>query len=282
MQPEIPWVSTYHSRFQFVQEPVTFHCRVSIPALFLTCFLVICRGQTPLTFEVASVKPNASIGQNMSLNRKPDGGIEAVNATLRTLITFAYDVRDYQISGGPAWLDTDRYDVVARAPADAKRPDPNNFFDNSATGEIKLRTRALLEERFKLAVHDESKEMPVYALVVDKGGPKLTPWKESDGPGPSMRGEYTKITCRKYTMQRFADAILSTRMGRTVLEKTGIEGEFTIVITFEPDRPVAAPATPGGPTFLEALREQLGLKLESTRGPVETLVVDHAEMPTEN
>jgi uncharacterized protein (TIGR03435 family) len=277
-------VSTKHNHFLVVQKPVKFHCRVAIPALFLTCSLVICRGQAPLTFEVASVKPNASLGQNMSLNRKPDGGIEAVNATLRTLITFAYDVHDYQLSGGPAWLDTDRYDVVAKAPAGAKRPDPNNFFDNSATGEIRLRTQALLAERFKLAVHKESKEMPVYALVVDKGGPKLTPWKESDGPGPSMRGEYTKITCRKYSMQRFADAILSTRMGRTVLDKTGIEGEFTIVMTFQPDPPAESPgsALPAGPTFLDALREQLRLKLVSTRGPVETLMIDHAEKASAN
>jgi bla regulator protein blaR1 len=260
------------------------HLRIGNFVFALAVCLPAGYAQTALTFEVASVKPHTAIDRNMSLNHTPGGGLECVNVTLRTLVTYAFDLRDYQLAGGPSWLDTEHFDIVAKAPADAKSP---HSYDASepANIEIRQRTQALLADRFKLVVHHETREMPAYALVLDKGGPKLTPWKESDGPGPSMHGEYPKLSCRKYTMQLFASGILSDRLGRPVMDKTGVTGEFTFVMTFIPDPSSAKAASadaPEGPTFVEALREQLGLRLESQRGPADILVIDHAEKASAN
>ena len=119
-----------------------------------------------------------------------------------------------------------------------------------------------------------------------KAGAKLEPWKEADLPGSHMRLEHTKLTCRQYTMQRFASAILSQRIGTAVIDKTGLTGEYNFVITFGPDQ-LQSRADPGldaaaGPTFIEALRQQLGLKLERQKGPIDILVIDRAERPDPN
>jgi uncharacterized protein (TIGR03435 family) len=233
-------------------------------------------------FEVASIKLNKSMSQDMSLNPTPGGGLEMVNGTVGTLVKFAYDLRDYQLSGAPPWLDTDRYDLIAKAPAGAKVSSSATPWITAGSDPVRVRLQALLVERFHLAIHRETKEMSVYALTQEKGGAKLQPWKEGDLPGPSMRLDYTKLTCRKYTMQRFAAAILSNRFGTPVIDKTGLTGEYNFVMTFQPDRPANAPDAPTGPTFLEALHDQLGLKLERQKGPVEIVVIDHVQKPDPN
>lgn len=238
-----------------------------------------------LAFEVASVKPNRSMTQDMSLNPTPGGGLEVVNSTLRTLIIFAYDLRDDQISRGPSWLDADRYDIHAKAPAGTKAGIPNTTW-LAVDDPLRVRLRTLLADRFHLAVHREMKEMPVLALMQEKGGAKLQPWKEGDLPGPSMHLDYTKLTCRKYSMQRFASVILAGRLGMAVIDKTGLGGEYNFGMTFQPDPPPsrtgAAPEAGTGPTFLEALHDQLGLKLERQKAPVDFLVIDHVEKPEAN
>ncbi len=129
--------------------------------------------------------------------------------------------------------------------------------------------------------------MPILALVQDKAGTKLTPWKEGDLPGPHMHLDTTKLICRKQSMQRFASMILPGILGRPVIDKTGLTGEYNFTMTFEPDPSPSRPAgtaaeAPVGPTFVEALSDQLGLKLERQKGPVDFLVIDRAEKPDPN
>ena len=126
--------------------------------------------------------------------------------------------------------------------------------------------------------------MPVYALVVAKNGPKpkLEAWKEGDEPGPQTIGRATTLTCKKVSMKRFAEGALASHMGRAVLDRTGLSGDFNFTIAFVPDQPGRGSADVTGPTFLEALEEQLGLKLETQKGPVEVLVIDHVEKASAN
>jgi uncharacterized protein (TIGR03435 family) len=232
-----------------------------------------------LNFEVASIKVSKSMSQDASLNDTPGGGLEVVNQTLHTLIAFAYALRDDQISGGPSWLDVERYDIFAKAPGGTKIL---NRKASPANDPVRVRLQNLLAERFHLKVHRETKETTVFALMQDKGGAKLQPWKEGDLPGPSMRGEYNKLTCRKYSMEGFATVVLSRYLGTTVVDKTGLTGEYNLVMNFQPDSAGTAPDAATGPTFLQALHDQLGLKLERQKGTVEMLVIDHAQKPDPN
>jgi uncharacterized protein (TIGR03435 family) len=224
---------------------------------------------SPLKFEVASVKPNKSGDRDASMNPSP-GGFYATNTTLKFLITWAYDVGDHQISAGPNWINTERYDIVAKGQID--RP-------NSAQYRQMLQT--LLADRFQLRLRRETKELPVYALVVGKNGSKL---READGVGMTTgRG---RITARRISMERFA-AHLGNRLGRTVLDRTGLQGNFAFELEWTPDpgQPLGPNPTPlesSGPSIFTALQDQLGLKLEPQKGSVEMLVIDHVEKPSEN
>jgi bla regulator protein BlaR1 len=239
-----------------------------------------------LAFEVASIKLNKTMAHNMSLNRTLGGGLEVSNETVRILITWAYDLRDDQISGGPSWIDTEKYDILAKAPPGTKISNPATPWVVPTGDPVRIRLQTLLAERFHLAVHHEAKEGTIFALVQDKNGARLQPWKEGDLPGPSMRMDYTKLTCRKYTMEFFASNILSRQLRTNVIDKTGLTGEYNIAMTFGPDPPPssagARPDPAAGPTFVEALHDQLGLKLERQKGSIETLVIDHVEKPDPN
>jgi uncharacterized protein (TIGR03435 family) len=235
-----------------------------------------------LVFEVASVKPNATLDQNVSINWTPGGGLDAVNVSVRMLITFAYRIRDQQLAGGPGWLDSDRYDIHAKPPVG--EPAAPDFFDTTAAERVRLRTRALLTDRFKLLLRSESREMPVYVLTVAKNGPKrgLKQWQEGDEPGPQNIGRVNTYTAKKVSMKAFAEGYLSSRMGRAVLDQTGLSGNFNFKLEFVPDQSGPGATDLKGPTFLDALEEELGLKLEPRKAPVNVLVVEHVERPGAN
>jgi uncharacterized protein (TIGR03435 family) len=229
-------------------------------------------------FEVASIKPNTTMGSNISINRGPGNGLIATNVTLRSLITFAYDIRDHQLAGGPAWLDKDRYDIVAKPPSPvAGAPEPTAFPEVFRL--MRMRVQALLADRFKLVVHTETREMPVYALVVGKNGPHLAASK-SENMG--IHGSTGLLQCQRLTMKEFAERALGNRMGRTVLDKTGLTGEYDFEIKYAEDRGAAAASDVSGPDFLTAMQEQLGLKLEQQKGPVPVIVIDRAEKAEAN
>jgi uncharacterized protein (TIGR03435 family) len=180
------------------------------------------------------------------------------------LIAYAYDVGEFQIRGGPSWIRVDEYDIVAKPQGEA------------SIERVKAMTRSLLAERLNLKLHRESAEQPVFALVVAKGGPKLQ--RSAAEGGPEVRGNGRgRLTMRKVTMEMTAAQLAARVLGRPVVDKTGIVGEFDINLEWTPDeRP------DGGPSLFAALQEQLGLKLEAQKGSVEILVIDHIEKPSAN
>jgi len=272
------------------------------------------------TFEVASVKSNKNGPGSPMMGRSLPGRFEATNMPPKILLLQAYGVPSYRIQGAPAWLDSERFDIAAKAP-DGTQPD-----------QLMLMIRALLIERFKLVAHRETKESPIYALVLARSdgklGPKLT--KTTDdceaimaerraaararGPGPvpftPPRPDERSVCTMTMTPVPGAGFVLRMRAGgqtmeslartlsgyvnRQVLDRTGMTGLYDYEIEYSPARtlntaPITAP--PGGPTpatpiddapsIFESV-QQLGLKLESTKGPVEYLVIDSMQHPVDD
>lgn len=214
-------------------------------------------------FEVASIKPSepGSRGPTFYNPTRERFAIETI--TTKSLVAYAYDVRDFQISGGPKWFDSDEYDIVAKPQGDASNE------------RVLAMARGLLAERFNLKLHHESKEMSVLALTVAKGGLKLHPSGSTNGP--EVRGGKGRLIARNVTMGLLAAQLASRVLDRPVLDQTGVAGEFDINLQWTPDdRPDR------GPSIFTALEEQLGLKLVSQKGAVDVLVVDQVEKPSAN
>jgi uncharacterized protein (TIGR03435 family) len=268
------------------------------------------RGQQPAVprgsaFEVASVKANQSGGLGIQLNTPGPDRFTATNIPLRDLIRFAHDVQDVRLVGGPDWIRSERFDIVAKA----EQPFPA-WGPAGAPLPLLLMVRTLLGERFGLVVHQETRDLPVFALVVArddrKFGPEITPSKldcESQarrgGPPPApatpdqptcgMRIAPGQMVMGGTPMSQFA-TVLSNFVQRVVLDRTQLAGAFDFRLSWTPDRipqgapppgaPPLPPVDPNGPSLFAALQEQLGLKLESTRAPLEVLVIDRVERPT--
>lgn len=255
---------------------------------------------SPRQFDVASIKPNNSGANYLGIRVVPDG-LKAVNATLRSLISEAYQVRGFEISGGSAWLDSARFDIDAKG-----QVEPGG--SPIQTGlQVMTMLQALLADRFQLRVHRETKEMPIYALLVAKNGPKLQASREACfdpaagiPPPPTLPGQSPSRPCGGFNnsssqmlgarveMSRFA-ANLARFTGRTVVDKTGLKETYDIALRWRPEEGQAflaptepQPADDSRPSIFTAVQEQLGLRLESQRGPVEVLVVDSAERPSGN
>jgi len=263
---------------------------------------MICPGfaqqQPTLTFEVASIKPSNPDTPGSFIQFMPGGGLKMSGIPLRGMITFAYDVRDFQVSGGPGWMGTERFDVMARpehAAAEgvedlAKMTDAQRKTVREQMGE---RLRALLADRFQLVVHKETKEQPIYALLVSKSGAKLKEAKAVEAARQGMSMNRGKLEGFAAPMEMLG-ATLSNVTGRPVVDKTGLTGKYDFVLEWTPDVGADARAqgfgnginepapAPGGPTIFTALQEQLGLRLDSQKGPVQTIVIDRAEKPSEN
>jgi len=218
-------------------------------------------------FEVASIKPNTS-GSGHSGSHSGHGLIQMDNVSLKQCIERAYDVRDYALSA-PEWLDSVKFDITAKALS----PDIRDR-------EYGPLLQTLLVDRFKLAVHRESKVLSAYALVVGKNGPKL---KEVEaGNGSSMDSHNTKLTAARTSMERLAD-FLARRLDRPVVDSTELKGVYYFTLEWAPEEKESKPDSQAGPSLFTALQEQLGLRLQPKKLPVEILVVDHAERaPTEN
>lgn len=269
-------------------------------------------------FEVATIKPNKSGDNRIMMQIQPGGRLNATNVTLRMLIRNAYLLQDFQIIGGPSWQNDDHFDVVAKAESDGLG-DP---FQSERRGEPsrgQLMLRQLLADRFKLVVHNEDREMPIFALVLNRADGKLGPQMKvsevdcnamgrgrgrgpAGPPAPPQPGERMPCGIRiapgnmsvgGSTMAQFANT-LGMFVGRVVVDKTGLSGNYEFNLTWTPDnlpqRPPGAPEPlingapidPNGPSIFTAVQEQLGLKLDSQKGPVSVLVIDRAEHPTEN
>jgi uncharacterized protein (TIGR03435 family) len=227
--------------------------------------------QTPQAFDVASVKrlPPPVGGVRSSMNLSP-GRLTCSNVNLRKLIVQAYGLKDFQLSG-PEWLNSEIYDIAATMPP------------STSTDQVLLMLQSLLAERFQLKLHRETKEVPMYALVVGKTGLKI---KEGEFGHSSTSAVPGRVTAQKIPMAKLAD-FLSGQLGSPVTDMTGMKGFFDFTLEWTPEaRPDELAATsdnsPGASIFT-AIQEQLGLKLEARKGPLEMLVIDHVEkVPTGN
>lgn len=260
----------------------------------------------PVVFEAASVKPSkliSSVGGQRGSQGVRGGVVEFDNhrlvsnsVTLYTLVKWAYGLMagscafaecDY-LTGGPAWIRSEQFDVQAVMPESAPIYTFGQFLGRHAPV-LQLMLQNLLADRFKLELHREMKEMPVYVLTVAKDGPKLTPSQSDDkryvqvSGNPALPASDLVMIGRKATMSDLVDLLQATRVTeRTVVEdRTGIRGEFNFDVKFAPIDNGAFGNT-SSPSIFTALQEQLGLKLEAAKAPVEFFVIDHAERPTEN
>ncbi len=235
----------------------------------LLAIAAIAAGQSP-SFEVASIRPHegrvAFVSSTISGPR-----IRVVAYGLTGLLMEAYDLKYYQLSGFPSWADSDRFDIDAKAEGDG----------TLSKVQFKQMLQTLLADRFRLKVHRETKEMPVYALVVGKNGPKL---KQSVAEEPSLTMRATQgveITVSKGSMEQLATQLSGSGTDRPVLDKTGLTGTYDYKLSWTPERD-GVPSDSSSVILPIAVQEQLGLKLESQKAPIEILVIDHAEKPSAN
>ncbi len=232
-------------------------------------------------FEVATIKPSKPETQGKGFLVR-GRQFSTINTSLSDLITFAYGLHARQITGAPAWIETDKYDLTARPDGDGQ---PNDK-------QWKTMVQKLLADRFTLAFHRDKKELSVYAIVVGKTGPKLTK-SEGDPNGlPSLlfRG-LGILPARNATIADFAGVMQSAVLDRPVVDQTGLPGRYDFTLTWTPDefqfgglgiKVPPPPDTATAPNLFTATQEQLGLRLESTKAPAEVLVVDHVDKPSEN
>ena len=233
-------------------------------------------------FEVATIKPGNPEAQGKGIMVR-GRNFSTINTSLSDLITFAYGLHARQITGGPAWLESEKYDLVAKPDGEGQ---PN---DKQWKGMV----QKLLADRFKLTFHRDKKELSVFAIVVGKNGPKLT---KSAGdpnglPGLFFRG-LGDLPARNATMADFAGVMQRAVLDRPVVDQTGLSGRFDFELKWTPDEfqfsgmgiKVPPPGdNPNAPPDLEtAMRDELGLNLVSTKAPVEVLVIDKVEKPSAN
>jgi uncharacterized protein (TIGR03435 family) len=245
------------------------------------------------SFEAATIKPNTS-GDTSNYFRMMGVSPSMTNQPLKNMILWAYRIKDFQLAGGPGWMGTDKWDLQAKTK------------EGAAGEQMQLMVQSLLQERFKLALHREIKELPIYNLTVAKGGLKIQPIKEGSclTPDPKNPGPAPGKTFMDYcgtggfgpcmmmgtsaTMTELAESLSSPNaVGRTVVNQTGVDGRFRYEVNYAPEfapaaQPGGAPPACDAPSIYTALQDQLGLRLDSAKGPVEVLVIDHAEKPSEN
>jgi uncharacterized protein (TIGR03435 family) len=232
--------------------------------------------QLPVAFDVASIHQNLSLrGRPRIISSSFDGNFTATNTPLKMLLGYAYNLPQTQILGGPDWLNSYKFDVQARTSGPAA--DRLHDLPSDQGKQQKERMlRALFADRFKLKAHEETRQMTVLALVLGKGEPKLN---KSDEPTTSVRSWYDHIEVEggDNTVAAFVEE-LSKRVGRVVIDKTGLKGCYDIELDWSDDDDNSDEA----PTIFTAVKEQLGLRFESEKAQVPVLIVEHVEMPSAN
>jgi uncharacterized protein (TIGR03435 family) len=230
----------------------------------------------PTVFEVATVKPSGpppfpGFKQFTIKGRE----VLTVNTTTADLITYAYGVQTRQVSGGPSWIENDRFDVTGRPQAEGV----------PSQEQLRGLIKSLLADRFKLAVHTEKRDLPAYVLTVGNRGHKLT--QNTSDPNSfrsTARTGIGAVSAVNANMGDFAALLQNTSvLDRPVVDRTGLPGRFDFTLSWTPDEP--APTTPvpnAPPGFFTAIQEQLGLRIESQTAPVDVIVIDRVDKPSEN
>jgi uncharacterized protein (TIGR03435 family) len=230
-------------------------------------------------FDVASIKPNLVAGKFTGIDDSR-GYWKAQNVTVKFLIMYAYQLLPDQIAGAAPWVDAERFDIEARY-----EEDPNASNANAERNRARL--QALLATRFQFQMHRQTREWQTYVLVASKKGAKLKPTERAKGT--SMHSNNGHLEAAGASMNDLARG-LGSRLGRPVVNETGLEGRFDFTLDYEPeiqlsldkDKPEAPGSEPGRPSLFTALQDQLGLKLQSKKAPVEMLIVDRIAKPSEN
>jgi uncharacterized protein (TIGR03435 family) len=228
-------------------------------------------------FDVASVRLNDSPQSARShiYNSWKDSRFTAINVPLSMLVSFAYNLPEARIVGMPEWAREDKFDIEAKS--DSAMDAQMSGMEPAAGKERKREMlQALLRERFGLAAHRETRVMPVYEMMAAKGGAELVVSLTGDRHYDTSRGH---MVLKGTTTAELA-AQLALMVGRVVIDKTGIAGQYDVTLKWTSED--AAASGDSGPTIFTAIQEQLGLKLEPAKAPVEVLVVDHVAMPTPN
>ncbi len=237
---------------------------------------------TPV-YDIVSIKPNKTGSGNVSV-QSGDGNYRASNVSLKMLIVSAYSLKEAQVFNLPKWGDSARFDIKA------KLLDPNKKTLNALTPQQDAAMQLPILDRFKLKFHYELKTLPVYELVVVKTGPKFTAttaaeMASEDGVNGVHSGGISihnrNLVATGISMSRFADS-LSYQVKRIVIDKTGLAGNYNLTLSWAPDDGTPQPPDATLPSIFTALQEQLGLKLEPSKAPLEAFIVDHAEIPSED
>jgi uncharacterized protein (TIGR03435 family) len=235
----------------------------------------------PTVFEVATIKPNNSgnPGKGFTVRGRE---ILTINTSLADLLTFAYNIHLRQIVNGPSWMENDKYDITGRPQAEGV---PNDR-------QIRAMIKNLVIERFKLTVHTDSKELPAYVLTVVSSGPKLTENTSNPNGLPGLGfGAPGRMRVVNATMGDFASVMQGTVLDRPVVDKTGLKGRYDFTLNWTPDegqfRGIPIPPQPkddpnAPPGLFTAIQEQIGIKMDRTNAPVEVIVIDKVDKPTDN
>ena len=252
----------------------------------------------PLAFDAISIHPTKiktiTVNEDVETTRMvlsdPPDGYHVENGTLKYLIMDAYNVKWDSIVGGPDWIEINGYDVDAKVTPAADAPPPK-----LTNAQRKQMIQSMLADRFKLVVHNETKDAPIYELDLAKGGSKLPLTTPNDTFAKGIKGFDGNSAPIGYLMplglgRRFGQAVtiaslaesLSHELKRPVVDKTGLTGKYDLSLQWTPDNTPDDSPLAGGPSLFTAIQEQLGLKLSSTHGPVKTLVIDHVEPPSPN
>jgi uncharacterized protein (TIGR03435 family) len=234
-------------------------------------------------FEVATIKPSKPEAQGRGFQVR-GRQFTTFNTSVSSLITFAYGIHARQIAGGPAWLETEKYDLSAKPDGDGQ---PNDK-------QWKIMVQKLLADRFKLTFHRDKRELSVYALVVSKTGQAKLTKSEGDPNGlPALffRG-LGNLPARNATMADFAGTMQAAVLDRPVVDQTGLPGRYDFTLTWTPDEfqfgalgvrvPPPTDNADAPPNLFTAIQQQLGLRLESTKALAEVFVIDSVEKPSEN
>jgi uncharacterized protein (TIGR03435 family) len=249
----------------------------------------------PLSFEVATVRPMDTKKPHPPSVDIAGDRFAATGMTVKELIKIAYDLSygaERQISGGPTWLASTPFDIEATVDP-ALGAKLQTMSEEQRGDQLRQMLRGLLAERFKLKLHHASTELPIYDLVMAKNGSKLmpaVPRPDSNGDGhPPKPRSSIRFAGKGVLEGNDADALMLVTVlsmqpevgGRLVVDKTGLSGKYDFTLRWAPDSTQSSQAD-SGPSLFTALQEELGLKLESTRAPVDVLVIDHVELPTAN
>jgi uncharacterized protein (TIGR03435 family) len=234
------------------------------------------------SFEVATIKPSDPARSGRAF-RVQGREFTTTNTTLTSLITYAYGLNPRQVTGGPGWMESQKFDLMARPDFDGT---PN-------AAQLATMVQKLLAERFQLAFHHDKKELSVYTLNVTKTGAKVTKTEHAHGlPSLFFQG-LGVLNVMEATMEDFTHLMQSSVLDRPVVDHTGLEGKWDFILKWTPDEtqfggqmqgppPQAASAADAPPNLFDAIQQQLGLKFEPVKAPVDVLVIDKAEKPSEN